>query len=247
MANLRWLALATATAAGSISALHAQPVYSAKAAAAAMARINTWGHPDQFYEGGGMQAYVAHQYVQAMNDFKRAAFYADKLSQLSIGLMYLNGEGVARDPVTAYAWISLAAERNYPTFVATRDNVGKQLSPAQREQAIAMLPELVGQYGDAVAKPRMVRELRSAMHVAGSTGQPPAGTRTYLGGAADRLSSCGPFGGRGDCSMYASWRWDPDQYFAARDAQWQAPVVGKVTVLPIQSATTPPRQKQPAH
>ena len=70
---------------------------------AAMERTSTWGHPDQYGEFVGMQAYAGKDYARAMKYFEMGARYADKLSQLSIGLMYLQGEGVARDPVTAYA------------------------------------------------------------------------------------------------------------------------------------------------
>jgi TPR repeat protein len=223
----------------SLQAAQSEDAKASEAAADAMARVNTWGHSDQFYEGAGMQAYVAHRYKHAMDQFKRSARLADKLSQLSIGLMYLNGEGIGKDPITAYAWLSLAAERNYPSFVATRDTVGKSLSSAQRQQADGVLQSLLKEYGDAVAKPRMIHELRMAMGTVNPVGRPPIGAYTSLGGAADREPYCGPFGGRGDCGFYASWRWDPKQYFAARDAQWDAPSVGKVTVLPLQKVDKP--------
>ena len=60
----------------------------------AMGRTSTWGHPDEFGEFAGMSYYASGDYAKAMESFKLGARYADKLSQLSIGLMYLHGEGV---------------------------------------------------------------------------------------------------------------------------------------------------------
>src|SRR5689334_326130 len=126
----------------------------------AMSDASTWYHPDLFGEYAGMRRYAAHQYQAALKYFEVGAYYADKLSQLSIGLMHLNGEGVRKDPVTAYAWIDLAAERSYPDFVATRDRVKSELTPAQLEQAQALRDQLAQKYADAVAKPRMEQQLR---------------------------------------------------------------------------------------
>lgn len=89
----------------------------------AMKNASTWGHPDLFGMTVGMRRYADHQYRTALHYFEIGARYADKLSQLSIGLMHLNGEGTPKNPVIAYAWFDLAAERGYPSFVATRDEL----------------------------------------------------------------------------------------------------------------------------
>lgn len=211
---------------------------------AAMARTSTWGHPDEFGEFAGMQYYADGNYAKAMENFKLGARYADKLSQLSIGLMYLHGDGVERDPATAYAWLSLAAERNYPRYVATRDDLGKTLDADQRERAQATLAQLTAEYGDAVAKPRMARELRQGKsEMAGSFlgfGSSSVATLTVAQLAAGSaglgfklgagpLPLCGaksidgaPIAG---CSnLYVAWRWDAKEYFRIRDAVWTGTV-----------------------
>lgn len=133
---------------------------------------STEAHPDLEGQFGGLLSYEKGDYAGAMKYFLLGARYADKASQISIGLMYLNGQGVTKDPVTAYAWIALSAERNYPKFVATRDSVGAQLNAEQRAKADDILKQLMAEYGDAVAKPRMVHELQQAkLHMTGS----PAG------------------------------------------------------------------------
>ena len=95
----------------------------------AMNDASTWYHPDLFGEFAGVKRYVNKNYADAMKYFEIGAYYADKFSQLSIGLMYVNGEGVPKDMLTGYAWIDIAAERDYPDFVATRDRVKAALTP----------------------------------------------------------------------------------------------------------------------
>lgn len=227
----------------------------------AMSHSSTWGHPDQYGEFAGMQRYARGDYAGAMKYFLIGARYADKLSQLSIGLMYLNGQGVQKDPVTAFAWIAIAAERKYPQFLATRDRVWAQLDAQQREQARALVEKLYPEYGDATAKRRMALELRRARSEQ---------TGSYLGFGSGSVASVtpaqffqgGPKGGpmpacgattidggaiTGCGNIYAEWRWDPKQYFAVRDAQWTGTVsVGTLETVgaPGASAKTPSKQKE---
>lgn len=218
----------------------------------AMSLSSTWGHPDEFGEFTGMQRYAAGNFKAAMKYFLIGARYADKLSQLSIGLMYLNGQGVNKDPVEAFAWIAIAAERKYPEFLATRDKIWAQLDAQQREQAKARLEVLYPEYGDTTAKHRMALMLRwnrtkltgsylgfgsdsvsslTADQYNGNGPRPPCGAKT-IGGAA--ITGCG--------NIYASWRWDPKQYFQARDREWQ----GTVSVGTMTNADAPlPQPKTP--
>lgn len=200
----------------------------------AMNNASTWGHPDLFGEFAGMRLYSEGHYAAAIKYFKYGARYADKLSQLSIGLMYENGHGVHKDPVTACAWLALAAERKYPSFIATRDRVCEALTPAQHDQAVAVLDTLMPEYGDAVAKKRMVRALDMAKtETAGSrlgfdSGITTVGVQQNCGGPTIAGS---PEAGCGSTNFWSPWRWEPDKYFRARDAQW----IGTVTVGALQA------------
>ena len=208
----------------------------------AMHNASTWGHPDLFGEFAGMQLYSEGRYTDALHYFKYGARYADKLSQLSIGLMYANGQGVDKDPVRACAWLALAAERKFTQFVATRDRVCSALTSAQRDAAIAELDKLLPEYGDKVAKRRMATALQLAkMQTTGSSLGFDAGvTQANIGGGGH----CGgpavaeggldvPIAGCADSKFYDASRWDPKQYFAARDARWR----GTVTVGPLQDVS----------
>lgn len=225
----------------------------------AMSHGGTWYHPDLEAEFSGVHAYMHGHFEAAAKFFRKGALYADKLSQLCLGLMYLNGEGVAKDPVTAYAWLELAAERNYPDYVATRDSVKAGLSPQQLERAAAIFDQLRVKYADAAAKPRLIKQFRQGqMQLTGSrtgfdfgVGSPPP---TYGGkGIGLDLDPCtgypavvlgpglvNPPSGCGGSYLTSRARWDPDKYFASRDALWEA----VVTVGDIQQSD---KHKAPAH
>ena len=211
----------------------------------AMKDASTWYHPDLFGEFAGMRRYTHHDYKGAMKYFEIGAYYADKLSQLSIGLMYMNGEGVRKDPVKAYAWLSIAAERDYPEFVATRDQLKASLTPEQLAEGERQRQQLAKRYGDAIAKPRMASQLHlGQMQLTGSrTGfdsgvsqlntKPTCGDKVVVGGYETPNADCG-----GAAAMYAKERWEPKAYFASRDAEWKASVS-------VGALETPPAPKAP--
>lgn len=204
----------------------------------AMNNASTWGHPDLFGEYAGMRLYSERHYKAAIKYFKYGARYADKLSQLSIGLMYENGQGVEKDPVTACAWLALAAERKFPSFIATRNRVCEALTPPQHDQAVAVLDKLMPEYGDAVAKMRMVRALDMAKtegtgsRLGFDSGVTTVGVKSNCGGPT---IGDAPIAGCGSNDFWSPWRWDPKKYFAARDARWR----GTVTVGSLQDMAKP--------
>lgn len=191
-----------------------------------MSKSDTWGHPDLFGEFTGMKHLFAGDYGNALKYFKLGARYADKLSQASIGMMYLNGRGVSKDLVKACAWVMLAAERDYPVFVSARERVCGTLSQSQLDSATTMLDtQLLPEYGDKVAKPRMALELRQAR-------SQMTGSRVGFdfGVTAAQSSIKSGIGTQGRANFYKEYwspqYWDPKKYFALRDRFWR----GTVTV-----------------
>jgi len=84
----------------------------------------------------------------------------DKYAQYMVGYMYLNGQGVSRDPVLASAWYRLAAERGVPEFAVVRDQLLDSLGPDQLAQSDARYVELRKQYSDLVVTLDIVRKER---------------------------------------------------------------------------------------
>lgn len=223
---------------------------------AKLGRVNpVRGYSDIMGFSQGLAAHARGHYANAMKFFLIGARYADKPSQLSIGLMYLNGEGVARDPATAWAWMDLAAERDYPDFVTTRDRVAAQLTPEQRERADRIRTDLAAEYGDAVAKRRVAGELGSVrLNTTGSrTGYDDLSVRSASSTASNGGGNCMGIGGIvigniviGESGCGQAVRGlndvnptDPKAYFALRDAQWK----GTATVGPLQPLDqTPPAE-----
>jgi uncharacterized protein len=223
----------------------------------AMDHASTDGHPDIGGEFQGVVQFAKGDYADAMKYFLNGARYADKPSQLCIGLMYLNGNGVQKDPVMAYAWAAVAAERKYPSFVRTRDLIWQRLSSSQRRQGLAAADKLFAEYGDAVAKPRMASQLRQdwLQGTASKTGYddgrigrlqlpdsylyswnaPDACAVNSIGGAP--LPGCN--NGIGGAAL------KPSDYFRIRDTEWMG-AKGTVTVGPLQKVSAPKVQHQPS-
>ncbi|MHB1895703.1 MAG: sel1 repeat family protein [Metallibacterium sp.] len=202
----------------------------------AMGNSSTVGHPDLFGRFTGMRCFASHDYACALKYFKYGAYYADKFSELALGLMYAHGNGVAKNPSTAWAWLSLSASRGYPEFVATRKRIGARLTPAQRKAGEVELATLEKTYGDKVAMPRMLSALRLAMmsDLTGSRLGFDQGVFTY---SAHNFPTGPQLTPRGFGNLRDRWYWDPKDYFQQRDAQWGA---GTVTVGALQ-------QPAPAH
>lgn len=193
----------------------------------AMHGVSTNSHPDLYGMTVGIRRYAHRQFHEALKYFEIGAYYADKLSQLSIGLMYLNGEGVPKDSARAWAWLDLAAERGYPDFVATRDRVRSQLSADEVAKARAVRAELESRYGDAVAKHRMEIQLRVRLMDAftGSrTGFDFGIVQVHPGRCDPLLSIGGHVLAEAGCdrgAYLAKDNWNPKLYFSARDREWE--------------------------
>jgi TPR repeat protein len=86
-------------------------------------------HPDLHWRGLGMQAWRQGRPDHALVRFKRAAAHADKLSQSLVARMYQEGTGTAPDPVLAYIWMDLAAERGTATCCWSASATGTAWMP----------------------------------------------------------------------------------------------------------------------
>ena len=84
----------------------------------------------------------------------------DKYAQYMVGYMYLNGQGVDRDPVLASAWYRVAAERGVPEFSAVRDQLLDSLDSKELSQSDAQYIDLRKQYSDLVVTLDVLRKER---------------------------------------------------------------------------------------
>jgi len=192
-------------------------------------------HPDLQYRMHGLEAYKRGELEKAFGYFRRAAFYADKPSQGMVAEMYWGGQGLPRDPVQAYIWMDLAAERGYTGFLGLRERYWAGLSAEEQARAVEEGQSVYAVYGDAAAKPRIATTIRRAA-------KRMTGSRT--GATIGNLQVVVPGPGGSEMLLdgmkfYDKRFWDPDEYQKWQDSVWAKPRIGKVTVGEVQPVEEP--------
>jgi hypothetical protein len=182
-------------------------------------------HPDVKHRKLGFwQIELGHPKV-AVQEFLRAAEYSDKASQAMLGEMFWQGRDVGQDRPRAYAWMDLAAERGYRPFVLERERYWHAMSEPERAAALQIGRELYAHFGDAVARPRLVRKLkRLKPKMLGALGLRPLKLLTEQGETkVSRLV------------YYDPKYWTPERYFEWTDAVWHEPPTGTVEIGPLRA------------
>ena len=188
-------------------------------------------HQDLKYRMLGLESFQKGRFEEALRFFRRASFFADKPSQGMVAEMYWNGQGTPRDPVQAYVWMDLAAERGYMGFLGLRERYWKSLSEAERARAVEEGQAVYARFGDAAAKPRYEHQLRIGKSQL-------TGSRTGFNHGV-QIEIPGPSGSQSiDGSKFYDERyWNAKKYWAWQDKLWMKPRIGKVTVGEIEDVT----------
>lgn len=84
-----------------------------------------------YYKGQG----IPQDYAKALRWYRQAAAQGQADAQVNLGLMYRKGHGVPQDHVTAHMWYNLAAAQGDEDARDFRDDLGKQMTPAQLTEA----------------------------------------------------------------------------------------------------------------
>lgn len=222
------LALAWVMATPSAHAInkHADPAHAAAASEGFLQY-----HPDLRWRKEGLGRYEDGKLQLALQAFMRSSRYADKGAQAMVAEMYWKGEGTDADKATAYAWMDLAAERGYKDFLAVREHYWSQLSPEERERALAVGQQVYAEYGDDVAKPRLERKINQGRrHTTGSRTGFKGALTVLLPGNGDWITL--------DAEQYYSDKfWQPERYFEWQDQIWREPYRGKVEVGAVSEMT----------
>lgn len=196
------------------------------------------GHPDMRLRRLGVQARGEGRLEHARTWFRRAGRFGDKLSQAAYAEMLWEGEGGEAEPILAYVWMDLAAERGAPMFLTLRERYWRELDAGQREQALAQGVAVYAEYGDEAALPRLERRMRRiANNVTGSRTGWVGTLDIYLGLNADGTSDALVSGDR----YFADRYWDPEAYRRWQDELLRTPPAeGRVDVGELE----PVRQEQ---
>ena len=86
-----------------------------------------------YFKGHG----VPESDLESVKWYRRAADQAHPGAQCQLGDMYLYGQGVPKDIVAAYMWFSLSAARGNSQAGEYRDNLAREMKPAQIAEAKA--------------------------------------------------------------------------------------------------------------
>ena len=193
------------------------------------ARILTDGflryHPDIKHRLEGLKQLDEGRPAEAFGEFKRAARFADKVSQAMVAELLWAGSVDGADRAEAYAWMDLAAERGYEVFVAKREQYWAALDASERERALEVGQQVYAEFGDEAAKPRLETLLKRGRWAM-------TGSRVGFKGALE-IQVPGPGGQWISISgeeYYDDKLWKPEKYFAWQDRTWGGPPVGTVTV-----------------
>ncbi len=84
----------------------------------------------------GVDAYEKGDYATALKEWRPLAAQGNAAAQALLGMMYEEGQGVPKDYVQAYMWLSLAAAQGYePARKARVKKLAKKMTLAQLDEA----------------------------------------------------------------------------------------------------------------
>lgn len=190
-------------------------------------------HPDLQNRIRGMELLQAGHPDRAMARFQRAAWFADKPSQAMVATLYWEGRGVKQDRALGYAWMDLAAERQYPDFLLQRERYWNELNADEQARALDEGVAVYARYGDRVSQPRIAGLLRrERSHMTGSRAGFAGNTKVIVPGAGVNVDPVAlPSVIVIDGSQFHDPQfWVPEQYQAWHDSQWTQPRMGRVEV-----------------
>ncbi|MGA2223464.1 MAG: tetratricopeptide repeat protein [Syntrophobacteraceae bacterium] len=89
----------------------------------------------------GKAAYERGDYAKALKELKPLAEQGNANAQCMMGKMYNEGHGVPQDYVQAHMWFNLAAGHGFPDAEKYRDEVAKEMTPSQIDEAQRLAKE----------------------------------------------------------------------------------------------------------
>jgi TPR repeat protein len=84
---------------------------------------------------------LTQNYGEAVKWYGKAAEKGYTKAQYNLGLMYYGGNGVPKDFVQAYLWLSLAADQKFQDAAKNLDFLVKKMSPGQITEAKKLASE----------------------------------------------------------------------------------------------------------
>ncbi|MDR3386694.1 MAG: hypothetical protein P4L92_06530 [Rudaea sp.] len=111
--------------------------------------------PGKYFEYKAQFYLKNRDYRAALEMFELAGYWANKIAQYNVGIMYFNGIGsLPVDKIRGVAWLGIAAEQHGELADAALHAAYAELTPEQRTEADGVFRQLDAKYGDAVTLPR---------------------------------------------------------------------------------------------
>ena len=129
----------------------------------------------------------------AMRWLKKAAEAGEERAMLLYGTALFNGDGVARDPILAYAFVSRAAAKGLGAAQSTLADLDQTIPSAQREKGLAMAEAMLNAKATAetVAPPKARPAVPRLTAVAPRPAKPPTVPSGASGGWRIQLGAFG--------------------------------------------------------
>lgn len=110
------------------------------------------GRPGWKFFNQGMQSYNERDFTHAFHMLKLAAYWGYEPAAYNLGVMYFQGENVARDRPLGAAWMFIAAQNGSSTYARARHMMVEDLDGAERTRALADYQGLQPKYGIAAGR-----------------------------------------------------------------------------------------------
>lgn len=111
--------------------------------------------PGEFHYCAAVRDWEAGRDQGGLDEARYAATWGEKRAQFDLGVYYFNGRhGAPTDHALGLAWLTLAAERKDPHYLATLESARTQATPDEQAKAQALLPRMIDEYGDVHAVDR---------------------------------------------------------------------------------------------
>ena len=91
----------------------------------------------------GLDAYDSGDYAAALKEWLPLAEQGDASVQYNLGQMYYKGLGVTQDYTRAHMWWNIAGSLGNKFALETRDEIAKEMTPSQIENAQDLARECV--------------------------------------------------------------------------------------------------------
>src|SRR5690606_20452454 len=107
-----------------------------------------------------VQNFAAERYAPAMTEFTQLSALGHSGAQFNLGAMHVLGQGVPKNNIEAYAWISLAAENGDATAISLRDRLWSRFNNADRTTAKERATHLQTLYSKKILQETLWPNLR---------------------------------------------------------------------------------------